>query len=397
MGHIMTHAPDRTYLDYAATTPLREEVRESMAPFLGEAYGNPSSLHREGREAREALEAARQTICDHLGAGSFRFAFTGGGTESDNAGILGVLAARLAVGDVEPRDLHVVTTAVEHAAVLGAVESAARWGVSHTLVPVDRSGRVDPEAVVAAVGRQTALVSVMAVNNEVGTIEPIEAIGALLRPRGVPFHVDGIQMVGKLPLDLDALRSVDLLSVSAHKISGPKGVGGLFVREELPFEGLIRGGAQEGGLRGGTENVANAVGFGRAVELAFTEVLDESNRLTGLQTMLRELLEARVDGLHCNTPTIGAAPHILSVTVEGVEGESLLRRLDDQGIAVSTGSACNVGGKKPSHVLAAMGLSRRQIRGTLRLSMGRSTGPQCVARAVEAIASEVAALRAIAP
>ncbi len=385
----------RIYLDHAATTPVRPEVRAAMAPYLGDRFGNPSSLHGEGRAAREALESARDAMRSALGARDCRVVFTGGGTESDNAAILGTLLARLAEG-ASPAELHVVASAVEHAAVLGALEVANRWGVSHTLVAVDGEGRVDPSDVLAALRPGTALVSVMAVNNETGTIEPIRQIGDRVRARGVTFHTDAIQLLGKGAVDIADLPA-DIVTLSAHKICGPKGVGALVVRDGVALEGLVRGGAQERGLRGGTESVAGAVGFAEATRLAVEELAVEAPRLDAMRRRLRDSILRSIDETRCNTPDDGAAPHILSVAFDGVEGESLLRRLDDLGVAVSTGSACNVGARKPSHVLAAMGFEPARIRGTLRFSLGRTTREEEVGEVTARVEDAVRRLRSIAP
>lgn len=389
----------RIYLDHAATTPLRDEVREAMVPLLGECFGNPSSLHLEGRAARTALESARETIRARLRGGEFRLAFTSGGTEADSAAVLGGLLPRLAASGSARADLHVVSTAVEHAAVLGALEHAARWGIRHTLVRVDSGGRVDPADIVDALTPATALVSVMTANNEVGTLQPIREIGELLRARGVPFHTDAIQFLGKGRIDLETL-PVDLVTLSAHKVGGPKGVGALLVRASTPFEPIIRGGAQQDGLRGGTEGVAGAVGFARAVDLAVAEQPREWARLEVLRNRLLAAIEERIRGVRINTPVQHpgrSAPHILGAAFAAVSGESLLLRLDHLGVAVSTGSACNVGAGKPSHVLAAMGLDAHAIRGSLRFSLGRTTTAGDIDDTVDRLDEALRGLRSIAP
>jgi len=386
----------RIYLDHAATTPIREEVRLAMEPYLGRSFGNPSSLHLEGREVREALEASRQALRSCLRAREFQLIFTAGGTEADNAAIMGVLLAHLKKKGAGSRGGHVVASAVEHAAIMGALELVRFWGGTHTLVPVDAAGRVDPDDVLAAIQEDTVMVSLMAANNEVGTLQPIVETGTLLREKGIPFHTDAVQLLGKLPLKLADL-PVDLLSCSAHKIYGTKGTGGLLVRKELPFEGFLRGGSQENGLRGGTEGVAGVVGFSRAVELAVEEVSMESSRLENLRQRLRKGIEEEISGVRFNTPDSETSPHILNVTFDRLEGESLLLLLDRLGVAVSTGSACNVGAMKPSHVLEAMGRSAREIRGSLRFSVGRSTTEEKIDEAVNRIHQAVNKLRSIAP
>lgn len=384
----------RIYLDYAATAPLRDEVRHAMLPHLGERFGNPSSLHEEGCDARTALEEARSAILHRLGAPDTRLAFCGGGTEADAAAILGVVFACLEDG-LAPADLHLVASAVEHSAVHGALEQAALLGVRHDLVAVDGFGRVDPDDVLAALRPETILVSIMAVNNEVGTIEPVAEIASMLADRGVPLHCDAIQMVGKEPFG-DRLPG-DLVVASGHKISGPQGIAGLFVRPGVRFRGLVRGGPQEDGMRGGTQAVALAVGFARAVELAVDELDHEPARLRILRDGLWASIESSIDGVRLNTRLACAAPHILGVSFESVEGESLLRDLDHAGVAVSTGSACNVGAAQPSRVLRAMGRSEASVRGSLRFSLGLTTSREGLEHALQVLESGVRRLRSIGP
>jgi cysteine desulfurase len=381
-------AEPRIYLDHAATTPIRPEVEEAMAPFFSERFGNPSSLHAEGRAAREALEGARESIRAALGARGFRLAFTGGGTEADNASILGVLLAGEGGG-------HAVTSRVEHSAVLNAMELARRLGWRTTTVEVDRKGRIDPRAVEEALRPDTRLISIMAANNEVGVIEPIAEIGDLARARDISLHTDAVQLVGKAPCDLDSL-PVDLVSLSAHKVYGPKGVGALLVREGVEIDPLLRGGPQEDGLRAGTQAVAGAVGFARAVELAVAEEPRERPRLLALRERLRRGLEVTVPDLRFNTPEEGALPGILNVSFSGVNGEALLERLDRLSVSVSTGSACNAAARKSSHVLEAMGLSPEEVRGSIRFSLGRSTGEWEIDAAIRRVVRAVGDLRRIA-
>ncbi len=397
MGSQPAH-PRRIYVDHAATTPVREEVADAMLPFLGERFGNPSSLHAEGVEAREAVEAAREAIRKASGASLFDLVFCAGGTEADNTALAGVLLAERGKAREESRRprLHVVTSAVEHSAVLHAIPFLEELGASVTVVGVDGEGRVDPRAVEAALRSDTRVVSVMAANNETGTLEPIAEIGRLTRARGVVMHADAVQLLGKAPLRLDAL-PVDLVSVSSHKIHGPKGVAGLFVRKGTPLESLLRGGSQEGGLRAGTENVAAAVGFALAVELAEAEREDLMPRLERLRDLLRREIPRRFPDALVNTPASGALATILNVSFPWIEGESLVRLLDAHGVAASTGSACNVGAKKPSHVLAAMGRSDREVRGSLRLSLGRGNSEAELDSILYALERAVRQLEGIAP
>jgi cysteine desulfurase len=385
----------RIYLDHAATTPLRDEVREAMAPYLAERYGNPSSLHAEGRAAREALEGARESLRRVLKGSSFRLVFTGGGTEADNAALLGTLLGSTVSLEGSAAG-HAVTSGVEHPAVLNGFTLAERLGFSLSVVEVDGDGRVDPAAVERALCPGTRLVSVMAANNEVGTLQPILEIGSLCRARSIPFHTDAVQLLGKGVLDLSEL-PVDLVTLSAHKVQGPKGVGALLVREGLPFAPILRGGGQESGLRAGTEPVAQAVGFARAVELAEAERPAEAPRLASLRERLRRGIEMTIAGARINTPRKGVLPGILNVSFDGVNGESLLKLLDHLQVAVSTGSACNTGAKKPSHVLQAMGRSAREVRGSIRFSLGRDTGELSIDAALRRLGRAVGELRRISP
>jgi cysteine desulfurase len=390
--------PERLYFDHAATTPVRGEVGEAMAPFLGAEFGNPSSLHSEGRRAREALEEARESIRRRLRADDFDLVFTSGGTEADHAAVLGCV---LAAAELRPgrsaAGLNVVASAVEHAAVLGTEELLGRLGVRLVRVPVDGKCRIDLDALDDAVDSGTCLVSVMAANNETGVVQLLEAAGRLAREKGIPFHTDAVQVLGKREIDLGTLPA-DLVSISAHKVYGPKAVGALLVRRGLRFAPVQRGGQQEGGLRAGTENVAGAVGFARAVELAEDERPEEALRLCALQNDLRERIGASVLGVVVfNTPEDGVLPHILNVSFPQVEGESLVKELDRFGVAVSTGSACASAARKPSHVLRAMGRSEREVRGSIRFSLGRGNREEQLPLLMSRLGAAVERLAALAP
>jgi cysteine desulfurase len=381
----------RIYLDHAATTPVREEVAEAMRPFLSERAGNASSLHAEGRAAREALEAARQAICSALRAEDFDLVFTSGGTEADNTALAGTVLAQEAGGF--PR---ILASAVEHPALLGAGALVERLGGKLEVLDVDRHGRLEPGTLERALLRPALLVSVMAANNETGTLQPIELLGDIARRRGALFHSDAVQLLGKRPLRLDEL-PLDLATISAHKVHGPKGIGALLVRRGVRLAPLLRGGSQEDGRRGGTEPVALAAGFARAVELAEAEREREAARLAELRERLRERLAARIPGAVFNTPEREALPSILNLSFPRIEGESLVLALDRLGIAASTGSACNTGSRKPSHVLRAMGRSEREVRGSLRLSLGRGNQAGEIDEVVERLAEAVARLERLAP
>jgi cysteine desulfurase len=376
------------YLDHAATTPLRAEVLEAMLPYLTEYYGNASSPHAAGRRARQGLDEAREVIASILGAKPREIVFTGGGSEADNLAIKGAAWAASA------RGRHIVTSGVEHKAILNACAIMERSGFGVTYVPVDRFGRVDPAAVEAAINEHTSLVSIMYANNEVGTIQPIAEIGAICRRRGVLFHTDAIQAAGFLPLDVDNL-GVDLLSLAAHKVYGPKGVGALFVRQGTALLPQIQGGAQERQRRAGTENVAGIVGFARALELAQRDgsVRDAENaRLAGL----RDRLLAGVGELEGAEPTghpVERLPHSASWLIDGVEGGDLVAALDLEGVEGSTGSACTSGSAEPSHVLLAMGIDAARAHGALRLTAGRGTTLEEIERAIGAMRAGIGRIR----
>jgi cysteine desulfurase len=376
------------YLDHAATTPMREEVLDAMLPYLTEHFGNPSSPHAAGRRARQGLDEAREGIAAILGAKPREIVFTGGGSEADNLAIKGAAWAASAKGR------HIVTSGVEHKAVLHACAILERSGFAVTYLPVDRYGQVDPAAVEAAIGEHTSLVSIMYANNEVGTIQPIAEIGAICRRRQVLFHTDAIQAGGFLPLDVDNL-GVDLLSLAAHKLYGPKGVGALFVRQGTALLPQIQGGAQERQRRAGTENVAGIVGFARALELAQADAAArdaENARLAGLRDRLlagvREL-----SGVEPSGHPIQRLPHSASWLIDGVEGGDLVAALDLDGVEGSTGSACTSGSADPSHVLLAMGIPAQRAHGALRLTAGRGTTADEVDRAAAAVRTAVGRMR----
>jgi cysteine desulfurase len=376
------------YLDHSATTPVRDEVVEAMLPYLTEHFGNASSLHAAGRRARQGLDEARETIAAILGAKPREIVFTGGGSEADNLAIKGAAWAASAKGR------HVVTSGVEHKAVLHACGILERSGFEVTVIGVDRYGRVDPAEVEAAITEHTTLVSIMYANNEVGTIQPIAEIGAICRRMGVLFHTDAVQAGGYLPLDVDNL-GVDLLSLAAHKLYGPKGVGALFVRQGTALLPQIQGGSQERQRRAGTENVAGVVGFARALELAQGDAAArdaENARLAGL----RDRLLTGVRDLPGVEPTghpVERLPHNASWLLHGIEGGDLVAALDLEGVEASTGSACTSGSAEPSHVLLAMGIDPERAHGALRLTAGRGTTTQDIDRAVEVLRAAVERMR----
>jgi cysteine desulfurase len=376
------------YLDHAATTPLRSEVLEAMLPYLAEHHGNPSSIHGSGRRARLGLDESRETVARILGAKPREIVFTGGGTEAINLAVKGAAWAASA------RGRRVVTTAIEHKAVLHSCAVLERYGFQVTYLPVDRYGRVDPADVASAITDHTTLVSVMYVNNEVGTIQPIREIGAICRDRKVLFHVDAVQAAGFLDLDVDELQA-DLLSLGAHKIYGPKGVGALFVRQGTALLAQLSGGSQERQRRAGTENVAGIVGLARALELAQgdTATRDEENaRLVGLRELaFSELLT--LPGVEVTGHRTDRLPNNASFAIEGVEGGDLIAALDLEGIEASTGSACTTGSAEPSHVLLAMGVEPELAHGSLRVTVGRGTTEEDVLRATAATRTVMERLR----
>jgi cysteine desulfurase len=382
--------PMAIYLDHAATTPLRREVLEAMLPYLTDHWGNPSSIHASGRRARQGLDEARETIARILGAKPREIVFTSGGTESDNLAIKGAAWAASA------RGRHLVTSAVEHKAVMHAFGVLERQGFLVTYLPVDRYGRVDPADVAAAIGERTTLVSVMYANNEVGTIQPVAEIGAICRQRRVLFHIDAVQAAGFLPLDVDALSS-DLLSLGAHKVYGPKGAGALFVRQGTAMLPQLSGGSQERQRRAGTENVAAIVGFARALELVQGDATArdaENTRLAALRDALIDGFTALPDVTLTGDP-VQRLPNNASFTIQGIEGGDLVAALDLEGIEVSTGSACTTGSVEPSHVLLAMGIDPELAHGSLRLTAGRETAREQVARTVEVASAVIGRLRSV--
>ncbi|HXF81983.1 MAG TPA: cysteine desulfurase family protein [bacterium] len=376
------------YLDNAATTRPHPAVIEAVTRALAEEWGNPSSLHRKGLAAERLVRAAREAVATTLDASPEEIVFTSGGTEANNLALHGI--AQLA------RGRHIVTTAVEHSSVLTPLRRLAAAGYDVTELPVDGEGRVFADQVAAALRPETILVSVMAVNNELGTIQPLEAIGRLIRRhaeggRRVYFHVDAVQGWGKLPLR-PRLWGVDLLTLSAHKVHGPKGVGALFVRKGVRLTPLLGGGEQEGGVRPGTENVPGIAGLGAAARLLAADLEEVAARLTALRDRLRAHLAAIPD-VRINTPAAGAAPHILNASFPGIRGETLLHRLEMAGIYTSTGSACHSRDPRPSHVLLAIGLAPELATSSLRFSLGRFTTAEEIDAAGRAVADAVAELR----
>lgn len=380
----------RIYLDHSATTPVHPEVAEAMLAVLKDKFGNPSSIHGFGREAREAVERARDQVAALIGARSEEIIFTSGGTEADNLAIIGAAYA------YRDRGQHMVTSKIEHHAVLDAFKFLEKQGFEVTYLPVDRYGQVSVELFREAMRDDTILVSLMHANNEVGTIQPIAEIGRLTRERGVLFHTDAVQTVGRIPVDVKAL-NVDLLTLSAHKFYGPKGVGALYLRRRVKIQPLVHGGGQERKYRSGTENVPGIIGLGRAAELAAAEMPQRAAYLTELGRTLAERILSEIPDVILTGHPQERVPGHVSVCFAGVEGESLLIKLDLEGIAASSGSACTSGSLEPSHVLLALGLPHEVAHGSLRLTLGKDNTPSEVERVMEKLPRIVEELRAISP
>ncbi|MGH7605509.1 MAG: cysteine desulfurase family protein [Gemmatimonadaceae bacterium] len=383
----MTPSADAIYLDHAATTPVREEVFEAMKPFFGPRFGNPSSTHRWGREARAALDEARERVGRCLGARPDEICFTSGGTEGDNLAILGSWRALKAKGRKA-----VVTTPIEHKAVLGAVHEAGHEGAEERMVAMTTEGVVDRKSFDALVDDAVAICSVMWVNNEIGTIQPVPELALKAKERGALFHTDAVQAFGKVPIDAQKQR-FDFLTISGHKLGAPKGIGALFIRRGTHIEPLMHGGTQDRGRRPGTENVAAAVGLARAAELTIAESAAHCARLRKLREKLETGILARVPDAILHGNGADRAPHIMNVSVPGTDSESLLMALDLRGIAASGGSACQSGSISPSHVLTAIGVRPELASAAVRMSLGILTTDQAVDRVLEIFPALVAKAR----
>jgi cysteine desulfurase len=379
----------RIYLDHNATTPVHPIVLEAMLPYMGSEFGNPSSAHYFGQRASQAIEAAREAVAALIGARSSEIVFTSGGTEADNGAILGVLGhSQRTQKQSGQSPLHVITTAIEHDAVLNACRALEARGVSVTYVPAGRDGIVSLDAIRSALRPETALISVMHANNEIGTLQPIEEIGQIAAEADIPFHTDAVQSAGKIPIDVNRF-GVDLLSLSAHKFYGPKGVGALFIRKGVEIDPLLYGGGNERGRRAGTENVASIVGLGKACELARRDMAEASAHLCELRNRLEEGLLARIHGARINGDPARRVPNTSSLMLLGVDSESLVIALDLAGLACSAGAACSSGAVDPSHVLTAIGLAAAEARASLRFSVGRANTREEIDKALELIPAAV--------
>lgn len=379
---------DRIYLDYAATTPVSEDVMWAMTPYFRETFGNPSSIHGTGREAHRAVDAARKQVAEAIGANPREIFFTSGGSESDNWALCGAAFAQRGRGN------HIITTAVEHHAVLNTCRWLEKQGFRVTYLPVDACGRVDPDQAEKAMDDETVLISVMTANNEIGTLEPIREIGEIAHRKGVLFHTDAVQAVGAVPVNVRET-GVDLLSLSAHKFYGPKGVGALYIREGVRIDSLIHGGEQEGGLRAGTENLSGIIGLGEAIRLAVERMPENARKTAALRDRLIRGIIERLDGVRLNGHPTERLPNNCSLSFRDIEGEALLLRLDLAGIAASSGSACASGSLEPSHVLTAIGLSPETARGSLRMTLGAGTTEEEIDEVIRVLPEIVEDLRSM--
>ena len=400
---------NRVYLDYNATTPVDPEVLDAMLPYFSADFANASSIHTPGQRARSAVETAREQVASLIGAKPQEIIFTSGGTESDNHAIFGTVAqvypeARRALlpapsspGSASSASKpHIVTTTVEHEAVLNACQAAEKQGVSVTYLPVNHEGLVDPESVERAIRPETILITIMHANNELGTIQPLEKIGRIAKEHKTQFHTDAVQSAGKIPIDVDSIHT-DMLSLSGHKIYAPKGVGALYVRTSTRLRQLLYGGHHQRGFRPGTENVAGIVGLGKAAEIAQNSLVVDAKRIASLRDKLELGLLERIPSVRVNCGQAPRTPNSTNIMFSGIEGEALVIALDLKGLACSVGAACSSGAVEPSHVLTAIGLTQEEAKSSLRFSLGRHTTEAEIDFALEAIPVAVAQLRALSP
>ena len=376
------------YLDNAASTAIHQDVLDEMIPYLKELYGNPSSIHRYGRQTEKAIKTARQQIANIINSSPDEILLTSGGTESNNTALYGLTK--------NSKKKQIITSSVEHEAILEPCKRLEESGFNVLYLPVDENGLINPDTVKNAISDDTCLVSIMLANNEVGTIQPIEEISKICHEKNIPFHSDAVQAVGKIPIDVSKL-GVDLLSISSHKLNGPKGVGALYIRKGICVDPLILGGGQEGGLRSGTENVASIVGFGKACEIALENLENNNSKLEELRDYLVAKIMKEIPQVSYNGSDKSRLPNNAHFTFLGVNGEDLIIKLDEHGIAASTGSACSVKTQKASHVLQAMGFSHEKITGSLRLSIGIFNTKQEIDETVNVLKKVVKELRQVSP
>ncbi len=380
----------KIYLDNNATTPIHPKVLEAMLPYYNTCYGNASSIHSFGRDAREAMEKAREKIAGLIGANPEEIVFTSGGTEADNFALKGVAEASQKGGN------HIITSAIEHHAVLNCCQYLGKRGFDITYLPVDKYGLIDPVQVKEAITNKTVIISIMLANNEVGTIEPIAEIGEIAREMGIYLHTDAIQAVGKIPVNVTDLK-VNLLSISGHKINGPKGIGALYIKRGTRMVSFLHGGHHEKGRRAGTENIPAIVGLGKAAELAAAQVKKKTKRLAELRDRLHKGITDKINRVQLNGHPTLRLPNTLNLSFAFVEGESLLLNLDLKGIAVSTGSACTSGTAEHSHVLLAMGIEPVLAQGSLRFSLGPENNKEEIDTTAKSLAEIVKRIRMLSP
>jgi len=387
---------NRVYLDFNATTPVEPEVLDAMLPYFSKEFGNAASIHTPGQRSRGAVETARQQVAALIGARPQEIVFTSGGTESDNHAIFGIVSSSPASSTSLTSPPHIITTAIEHEAVLNACQALEKEGARVTYLSTDGHGLIDLDDLRRAIRPETVLVTIMHANNELGTVQPLEQIGRIAAQADVYFHSDAVQSAGKIPIDVNTM-GLDLLSLSGHKLYAPKGVGALYVRGGTRLRQLLYGGHHQRGFRPGTENVAGIVGLGKAAEIARKSLAEDAQRSSALRDKLQQGLLERVPQAHVNGGAAARTPNTTNIVFPGVEGEALLIALDLKGLAVSTGAACSSGAVEPSHVLIAIGLPPEEARASLRFSLGRHTTAADIDFALNVVPAAVAQLRELSP
>jgi len=385
-----THMNNITYLDHAATTPLDPAVLDAMLPYLRDNFGSASTLYSIGRETKEAVEEARANIAELIGAKPEEIYFTSGGTESDNWAIFGVTEARVKQGN------HIITSKIEHHAILEPFHYLEKKGYQTTILPVDENGFVSVEELSNSITDKTVLITVMHANNEVGTIEPVEEIGKIAKAKGIHFHTDTVQTIGHIPVKVDDI-GCDSLSISAHKLYGPKGTGAMYLRKGSRIVRFMQGGGQENNRRAGTHNVAGIAGFGKAAELAIARMADEAEKTTRLRDALIAGIEAKIPDVKLNGDRFKRLPNNVNFSFTGIEGESMILLMDMQGICVSSGSACTSGSLDPSHVLLALGMKHEQAHGSLRMTLGKDNTMEDIEKVLTVLPGIVNRLREMSP
>lgn len=381
---------DVIYLDHAATTPIDDEVMDAMLPYLKEKFGSASTLYSLGRETREAVEEARENVADLIGAAPEEIYFTSGGTESDNWAVFGVAAAKASKGK------HIITSKIEHHAILEPCHALEKQGWAVTLLEVDENGFISLDALADAITDETALITIMHANNEIGTIEPVEQIGKIARERKIHFHTDTVQSVGHIPVNVDEI-GCDSLAISAHKLYGPKGIGAMYVRKGARTERFMRGGGQENNRRAGTHNVPGIVALGKAAELAKRRMAEETAKTLALREALIAGIPARIKDVKLNGDPVKRLPNNVNFSFTGIEGESIILLMDMNGICVSSGSACTSGSLDPSHVLMALGMKHEQAHGSLRMTLGKDNTMEQIEKVLDTLPGIVQRLREMSP